>query len=132
MGVMPYHTPGFQENISTIKITFLKESRSKWSLFENANRKLFESEKKLHMALSLTSSSKESPIIYFKTSFEIGGIPVIKGFRQVLVKVVLFQLGGHCHNQDAATPNCFSASKSSIIRLSNEDSFISGFFKEDG
>ena len=61
-------------------------------------------------------------------SYEIGKKNVIKGSRQVLVKVVLFQLRGHGHPQDGATPNFFPDSKSSILGLSNEVSFVFKFY----
>ena len=48
-------------------------------------------------------------------SFEIGLISVMRGSRQVLVKVVLFQLRGRRgHPQDDATPNFFADSKRPI------------------
>ena len=40
----------------------------------------------------------------FERSFETGRMSVMKGSRQVLVKVVLFQLRGRGHPQDDATP----------------------------
>ena len=46
------------------------------------------------------------------------------------MKVVLFQLRGYGHPQDDATNNFFPDSKSSILGLSIEVSFISDFFKE--
>ena len=60
----------------------------------------------------------------FKKSFETGRISVIKGSRQVLVKVVLFQLRGRGHPQDDATPNFFANSERPILGLSNEISFV--------
>ena len=48
----------------------------------------------------------------------------MKGSRRVLVKVVLFQLRGHGHPQDYATPNFFANSKRPILGLSNEVSFV--------
>ena len=50
--------------------------------------------------------------------------------RWILVRVVLFQLRGHGHPQGDATPNFFPDSKSSILGLSNEVSFISRFFQK--
>ena len=41
----------------------------------------------------------------FERSFETGRISVMKGSRQVLVKVVLFQLRGCGQPQDDAKPN---------------------------
>ena len=50
----------------------------------------------------------------FERSFETGRISVMKGSRQVLVKVVLFQLRGRGHPQDDAMPNFFADSKRPI------------------
>ena len=61
----------------------------------------------------------------FEKSFETGRISVMKGSRRVLVKEVLFQLRGCGHPQDDATPNLFTDSKSPILGLSNEVSFVS-------
>ena len=55
-----------------------------------------------------------------KKSFENG--------RQVLVKVVLFQLKGCGHPQDDAMSNFFPNSKSLILGLLNEISFVSRFY----
>ena len=63
----------------------------------------------------------------FEKSFETGRISVMKGSRRVLVKVVLFQLRGLGHPQDDAKPNFFPDSKSSMLGLSNEASFVSIF-----
>ena len=60
----------------------------------------------------------------FERSFETGRISVMKGFRRVLVKVVLFQLRGRGHPQDDATPNFCADSKRPILGLSNEVSFV--------
>ena len=67
--------------------------------------------------------------LLFESRFETGRISGIKGSRQVLVKVVLFQLRGCGHPQDGAKPNFFPDSKSSILGLSNEVSFVSVFFE---
>ena len=67
-----------------------------------------------------------------KSSFEIESSSVMKGSRQVLVKVVLFQSDGPGHPQNDATPSFFPDSKSSISGLSNEVSFVSEFFWEGG
>ena len=56
----------------------------------------------------------------------------MKGSRQVLVKVVFFQLRGCSHPQDDATPNFFANSKRPILGLSNEVSFVPEFFWKDG
>ena len=60
----------------------------------------------------------------FESNTETGRISVMKGSRQVLVKVVLFQLRGHGHPQDDATPNFFTNSERPILGLSNEVSFV--------
>ena len=53
----------------------------------------------------------------FERSFETGRISVMKGSRQVLVKVVLFQLRGYGHPQDDAMGNFYADSKRSISGL---------------
>ena len=68
----------------------------------------------------------------FESNTEIERISVMRGSRWVLVEVVLFQLKGHGHPQDDATPNFFPNSKGSILGLSNEVSFVSEFSKEYG
>ena len=50
----------------------------------------------------------------------------MKGSRQVLVKVVLFQLRGHGQPQDDAMPNFFADFKRPISGISNEVSFWLG------
>ena len=57
-------------------------------------------------------------------SFETGRISIMRGSRRVLVKVVLFQIRGHGHPQDDATPNFFPDSKSSILGLSIDIPFV--------
>ena len=57
--------------------------------------------------------------------FETRRISVMRGSTQVLVKVVLFQLRGCGHPQNDATPNIFPDSKSLLLGLSNEVSFVS-------
>ena len=47
------------------------------------------------------------------------------GSTQVLVKVELFHLRGRGHPQNDATANIFPFSKSLLLGLSNEVSFIS-------
>ena len=64
--------------------------------------------------------------------FETGKISVIRGSTQILAKVVLFQLRGRGHPQDDATPNCFANSKSPILGLSNEVSFVPESLWKDG
>ena len=61
----------------------------------------------------------------FEKSFETGRISVMKGSRQVLVKVVLFQLRGRGYPQDDAMPNFIPDSKCPLRALSNEVSFVS-------
>ena len=68
----------------------------------------------------------------FESNTETGRISVMKGSRRVLVKVVLFQLRGHGHPQDDATPNFFANSERSILGLSNEVSFVSKFIWDGG
>ena len=48
------------------------------------------------------------------------------------MKVVLFQSSGHGHPQDDARPNFFPDSKSLILGLSNDVSFVSESFWEVG
>ena len=60
----------------------------------------------------------------FESNTETGRISVMKGSRRVLVKVVLFQLRGRGHPQDDAMPNFFPDSKSSILGLSIDISFV--------
>ena len=48
------------------------------------------------------------------------------------MEVVLFQLRGHGHPQDDATPNFFLDSKGPLLGLSNEVSFVSEFCLEGG
>ena len=59
-------------------------------------------------------------------------ISAMRGSRLILVKVVLFQLRGCGHPQDRAMPNFFPDSKSSILGLSNEVSFVTEYFWKDG
>ena len=68
----------------------------------------------------------------FESITETGRIFVMKGSRQVLVKVVLFQLRGRGHPQDDATPNFFADSKRPIIGLTNEVSFVPDILWKDG
>ena len=68
----------------------------------------------------------------FERGFETGRISVMKGSRRVLVKVVLFQLRGHSQPQNDAMPNFFANSKSPILGLSNEVSFVSELLWKDG
>ena len=68
----------------------------------------------------------------FESNTETGRISVMKGSRQVLVKVVLFQLRGHGHPQDDAMSNFFANSERLILGLSNEVSFVPGILWKDG
>ena len=68
----------------------------------------------------------------FERSFETGRISVMTGSRQVLIKVVLFQLRGHGHPQDDTTPSFFADSKCPIKGLSNEVSFVPEILWKDG
>ena len=68
----------------------------------------------------------------FESNTETGRISVMKGSKRVLVKVVLFQLRGHGHTQDDATTNSFSNSKSPLLGLSNEVSFVPESLWKDG
>ena len=54
-----------------------------------------------------------------ENSFETGRIFVMEGSRQVLVKVLLFQLRGRGHPQNDTKLNIFPDSKSLILGLSN-------------
>ena len=54
----------------------------------------------------------------------------MRGSRQVLVQVMLFQFLGHGHPQVSATPNSLPDSKSSVSGLSNEVLFVSEFISE--
>ena len=63
--------------------------------------------------------------------FETRSISVMRGSTQVLVKVVLFQLRGRCQPKGDARPNFFTDSKSFLLGLSNEVSFVSVFYRED-
>ena len=65
-------------------------------------------------------------------SFETGRISVMRGSRQVLVKVVLFQLRGRSQPQNGATTNFFANSKCPILGLSNEVSFVPEILWKDG
>ena len=63
-----------------------------------------------------------------KNIFETGRISVMEGSRQVLVKVMLFQLREPIHPQEGGTPNFFNESRSSLLVLSIDVSFVSKFF----
>ena len=63
---------------------------------------------------------------------EIGSSSVLRSVRPILVKVVLFQLSGRGHPLDDATPSFFLNSKSPILGLSNDISFVIFFLLEGG
>ena len=64
----------------------------------------------------------------FESNTETGRISVMKGSRQVLVKVVLFQLRGRGQPQDDATPNLFADSKRPISGLQMRYHLFQKFF----
>ena len=68
----------------------------------------------------------------FESNTENGGIFFMKGYRRVLVKVVLFQLRGPGHLQNDTTPKFFPDSNSPMLGLSNEVSFVSELYQEYG
>ena len=63
----------------------------------------------------------------FERIFETAKIFVMEGSKQVLVKVMLFQLKWHGHPQDDAMLYFIPDSKSFILRLSNNVLFDPGF-----
>ena len=63
-----------------------------------------------------------------ESSFKIESTSIMRGSRQVLVKVLLFQSDGRGHPQDDAMPSFFPDSKNSIVGLSNEVPFVSKVF----
>ena len=67
----------------------------------------------------------------FESNTKTGRISVMRGYRQVLVKVVLFQSRGPGHLQDDTIPNFFPDSNSPMLGLSNEVSFVSELYQED-
>ena len=68
----------------------------------------------------------------FESNTETGRISVMKGSRQVLVKVVLFQLRGCSQHQNDATANFCADSKRPILGLSHEVSFVPEILWKDG
>ena len=64
-------------------------------------------------------------------SFGVGRIFVMKGSRQVLVKVMLFQSREPVHSQEGATPNFVYKSRSSLLVLSIDVSFVLKFLWKD-
>ena len=67
-----------------------------------------------------------------ESSLKTGKISVMKDSRQVLVKVVLFQLRGRSQPQNDAMANFFANSKRPILGLSNEVSFVPEILWKDG
>ena len=63
-----------------------------------------------------------------ENSFETGRISVMEGSIQVLVKVILFQFLGPCHAQDGAMPNFQPDSRSFLLVLSIDVSFVLKIF----
>ena len=63
-----------------------------------------------------------------ENSFETGRISVIDGSRQVLVKVMLYQLSECVQPQDGATPSFFYESRNSLLVISINVSSILKFF----
>ena len=64
----------------------------------------------------------------FERTFETARIFVMEGSKQVLVKVMLFQLREHVHPQDGAMPTFFHESSSPLLVLSIDVSFVLKFF----
>ena len=67
-------------------------------------------------------------IVVNENSFETERISVREGSRQVLVKVMLFQLRDRVQPQDGATLSFFDKSRSSLLVLSIDVSFVLEFF----
>ena len=59
--------------------------------------------------------------------FETERISVVRGLRQRLAKVLLFQLRGFGYSQDDTISNFFNDSYSSKLGVSNKEQFISEF-----
>ena len=64
-------------------------------------------------------------------------VPLLKSLKKgiamhILLKVVLFQLSGHCNPHEDASPHVIWDSSSSLLGLSYEISFVSKFFLKDG
>ena len=60
-------------------------------------------------------------------SFETGRISVMEGSTQVLVKVMLFQFREPVQPQDGAAPSFFNESRSSLLVISIDVSFVFKF-----
>ena len=56
----------------------------------------------------------------------------MEGVTSILLKVMLFQSSGRGNSYDNATPKVKLDSNTWILGLSNEVSFVSGFFLKDG
>ena len=67
-------------------------------------------------------------IVVNENSFETGRISVMEGSRQVLVKVMLFQLRERLYPQDGAPPGILYESRSSLLMLSIDVLFVLKFF----
>ena len=63
---------------------------------------------------------------------ENGKSPVLEGAMSILLKVLLFQLSGCGNPHDNATPKVIPDSNSWILGLSNEVSFVSGYYLKGG
>ena len=59
-----------------------------------------------------------------ESRFEIGIKPFMRGSRQFLVKLVLFQLDGVGHPQDSAMPSLFLGPRGSTLGLSIDVEFV--------
>ena len=57
---------------------------------------------------------------------------VLEGAMYILLKGLLLELSGHGNPHDNATPKVIPDSNSCILGLSNEVSFVSGFFWKGG
>ena len=66
-----------------------------------------------------------------ENSFETRRISVMEGFRQVLGKVMLFQLRECVHPKDGAMPSFFHESRGSLLVLSIDVSLVLRFFWKD-
>ena len=64
----------------------------------------------------------------FERNFETARIFVMEGSKQVLVKVMLFQLREHVHPQDGAMLTFFHEWSSPLLVLSIDVSFVLKFF----
>ena len=64
----------------------------------------------------------------FERTFETAKIFVMEGSKQVLVKVMLFQLREHVHPQDGAMLTFFHKWSSPLLVLSIDVSFVLKFF----